>query len=355
MIFPSFLMSLILMSCSGPTNHPAQGNNDPEKYYPFDGKYIDLDELELIRPAGIYVETFKTQSKFAFRFNAPSDWLENFAQNAEYKNATFKIDENHILWISESGGQSKKIDEPGKDLVVDNVVGAEFLVAINGGVVRVSRYGDETGYHISKFDETGKQLFKIEIKHTDIEVKGNTYYHHPYLYYFACTPDYMVFTSNDRSYKKTVQVHLSDGKVTEFNFITSGIIRDEDEINVPGYITIDEDRASFKTLILNLSWNAKIPENAYNTAETLMKGDTLYVSFYHGISSGSSLYAFNRNTGEQLWKADVKQLDIPHSEYWNTVRLSRYENRIILEGVEEGGKYVQIFDAADGHRLFSTF
>jgi outer membrane protein assembly factor BamB len=86
-----------------------------------------------------------------------------------------------------------------------------------------------------------------------------------------------------------------------------------------------------------------------------MLGETLYVSFYHGIATGSSLYAFTRSTGKLLWQADVKQLNVSHSEYYNTVLLSNWKNYIILEGIEAEGHYVQIFNKDTGERLFSTF
>jgi hypothetical protein len=175
------------------------------------------------------------------------------------------------------------------------------------------------------------------------------------LYYFGCTPDYLIFTSNNRDYPKTVTVELQQGKVTTYDFSIAGIIRDEDESNVPGFITINRDESKFTTLLLNLSWKGSLPGNGYNKAEILMKGEVLYVSFYHGIATGSSLYAFNLGTGEKLWQADVKQLNVSHSEYYNTVRLSSWKDYIILEGIEAEGHYVQIFKADSGERVFSTF
>lgn len=327
-----------------------------ETLYPFEGKYIDLEVLMLIKPVGTYPENFKTTSKYAFRFSAPNDWLNNFSQDAEYAGSKFNINEKgELLFKSVQDADYKKIDALPAGSSRDNVVGNELLLAVNKGVVRASRLQEENYYLIKKYDETGKVLFEKTVKHTDITVDGNTNYHHPYLYYFGCTPDYLVFTSNNRDYPKTVTVFLSDGKITEYDFSIAGFIRDEDEANVPGFIVIDRDKNTVKTLLLNLSWTEELEGGSYNKAEILMVGDVLYVSFYHGIATGSSLYAFERTTGKRLWQADVKQLNVSHSEYYNTVFLSNWKDYIILEGIEAEGHYVQIFNINSGERVFSTF
>ena len=90
------------------------------------------------------------------------------------------------------------------------------------------------------------------------------------------------------------------------------------------------------------------------SAETVLFGDILVIAVFHDISTGSELSAFNINTGEKLWEADVKQLAVPHSKYYNKVILSCYENKIIMEGVEAYGHYLQIFDLETGKRLFES-
>jgi hypothetical protein len=54
------------------------------------------------------------------------------------------------------------------------------------------------------------------------------------------------------------------------------------------------------------------------------------------------------------WTADVKQINASHSEYANKVTLSMYKNKIVMEGNESYGNYVQLFDAETGKRL-ATF
>ena len=328
---------------------------DQDDLYPYEGKYIDLEVMMIVKPAGSVEANFKTSSKYAFRFTAPSAWLNNFYTERTFQGVEFNIEDDGKLVMTDKQGREKKVEVLMEGDAVDNVVGGDFLVAVPGGIIRITRYEKCNNYVIKEFDSTGTKKWETTVEHTEITIDGNTYYHHPYLYYFGCTPSTLVFTSGDRDRPATVTVNLNDGKATKYDFSIAGFIRDEDESNVPGFILLDEKREKMTCMLLNLKWSVPMKDMSWNRAEVLMKGEVLYVSLYHGISSGSALFAFNRSTGEMLWQADVKQLNIPHSEYYNTVLLSSFKNRIILEGIEAEGHYVQIFDEKTGERLFSTF
>jgi hypothetical protein len=90
-----------------------------------------------------------------------------------------------------------------------------------------------------------------------------------------------------------------------------------------------------------------------NTAVAVTAGDVIIVSTFHRIASGSDLVALDAKTGALRWRADVAQLGVPHSAYWNDVTLARDGARVILRGFEAGGCYEQTFDVATGRRLSS--
>jgi hypothetical protein len=87
-----------------------------------------------------------------------------------------------------------------------------------------------------------------------------------------------------------------------------------------------------------------------DTATTLVVGDKLIVAFYHRIASGASLSAYDINTGALKWKADVHQLNVSHSKYWNDVSLELRYPTVVMRGFEAGGCYEQVFDVATGRR-----
>jgi hypothetical protein len=325
-----------------------------EKYYPFNGYYIDLENLKELEVDILPASDFKKVSIYSFRFYAPRNWIDNFYKSVTYKNNIFSIKKDnsieifdnvlkkHITFINQNNSFS-----------FDNTVGNHFLFATKTGVVEVKKINNPNNYIITKYNEKGNKIFETEFEHTYIKIEGNVHTSNPYLTYLTCTNDYIIFNSYNRTIPKTISVNLLTGEkiVYRTNFVA--VIRTDNEDNIHGFLEIKDN--GFKCTIINNIWRDNIKNFYSNSAETLVKDSILVISFYHKISTGSSLFAYNWHTGKLLWQADVKQLNISHSEYYNIIYLSLYKNKIIMEGIEAEGKYVQIFDLLTGKRLFSTF
>jgi hypothetical protein len=88
-----------------------------------------------------------------------------------------------------------------------------------------------------------------------------------------------------------------------------------------------------------------------DSATTLVAGDLLIVAFFHRIATGSSLVAFDLKTGVKKWQAEVQQLNVGHSKYWNDVSLELRGATVVMRGFEAAGCYLQVFDVATGKRL----
>jgi hypothetical protein len=99
------------------------------------------------------------------------------------------------------------------------------------------------------------------------------------------------------------------------------------------------------------AWRAhSLLERGADSAATLVVGDKLIVASFHRIATGSSLHAYDLKSGALKWKADVHQLNVGHSQYWNDVSLElRYPN-VVMRGFEAGGCYEQTFDVGSGRR-----
>jgi len=348
--FIVFLFLFLVLNCLSQKN---MENNIFEKYYPFDGYLIDLDKLERLEIDILPASDFKRESIYYFRFYAPRNWVDNFYQSVVYKNNVFSIKNNHSILVSDYSSQ-KRITEINRNnkFELENSVGNHFLFSTKTGVIEVKKISNLQNYVVTKYDEKGNIIFETEIEHTYIKIEGNTHHSNPYLGYLTCTNEFLVFNSYDKRLPKTVTVNLIDGKVTIYRANYDAVIRTDNEDNIPGFLEIKEN--GFKCTILNNVWRANVKDLYSNTAETLVKDTILVIAFYHTISTGSSLFAYNLHTGKLLWHADVVQIMASHSEYWNTVYLSSYKNLIIMEGVEAYGEYVQIFDVKTGKRLFST-
>jgi hypothetical protein len=101
----------------------------------------------------------------------------------------------------------------------------------------------------------------------------------------------------------------------------------------------------------------KLDPSYWDTASTVLDDDgcTAFIAMFDRIATGSALVKANLCTGALVWKADVKQLNVAHSKYFNDVSLERRGNELVMRGFEAGGCYEQTFDAVTGARTRSVF
>jgi hypothetical protein len=82
--------------------------------------------------------------------------------------------------------------------------------------------------------------------------------------------------------------------------------------------------------------------------------ESVIIARYSPIATGATLYKVNigGDKRELIWQADVEQLNVGHSQYYNDLYLSRFKDKIILEGREASGSYLQIFNNQNGKLLY---
>ena len=335
--------------------------NKMRNLYPFANYYLNLDTFEKVEENEKIAHHFKTDSKFSQRFEIPI-WFNQYPTQVIFNESTFTTDEKGNLQFYNTHSSTsipKNIENKENAISLDNKSGNNFLLTIPTGVIHIKRLDSKHGYRIYKYDEKGKILFQVDLEHTKIIKKDNTYHHKPYLSFLTYTDEYLVFTSYDREYPSTQLVNTDDGKITSLPFTANGIIRDENENSITDLIRIiDKDSFQKINMLTQKSvWGKKIDYYLSDNyrVETIEKDAILVLCFYNPISTGSGLYAYSKATGELIWKADVKQLNVPHSEYYNTVIVSLYKDVIIMEGIEAEGHYLQLFDIHTGKRLYSSF
>jgi len=329
-----------------------ENHSEYENLYSFKDNYINLDNYQIIYTDVLLSYTFKNISQYSSRFEIPL-WFDSYIGEVVYNNKYFLINEDNSICITDlTTGEERTIENMERGIDLDNVSLNNFLISTSNGVLHIKRLEREYGYVIYKYDENGHILFYVYLEHTDIVVEGNSHYSHPYLSYLMHTDDYMVFTSYNRDYEITYLINLNNGEIKSFDFIANGVIRDEDERTIIGFVIFDEEDQSIKVNLITHEWTANMNNNFHDVAQTLIKDNILVIADYCNIATGSNLYAYDLNTGKFLWQADVEQLNVGHSEYYNTVILSLYENKVIMEGIEAYGRYLQVFDINDGSRLY---
>lgn len=354
-----FLFALIsLFSCTTPqTSKTDPGYNSSKEttecsnLYLFNGRYIDLDKNEYSLAGRVPDSTFKTCSKYAHRFvNIVSD---SVCLNGK----TYIVEKNKANGIYNVNiFEGKKHINTIKLPVVRPLPEVHeyyiYLLPYKNDIIMFMEDMYTTHYMICKYNAGGTELMRKEIEHTYIthpEPKTNHY--NRYLYFNGLTSSQMIFTSHiafaDKY--KTIVLSMDDFAVTEYNKTANGLILDENEKNLAGFVTQVKDHFTVQ-MIDNTTYEFEI-KYGNPACNFILKDNVLYIANYHPIATGSSLHCFDINTGKMKWTADVKQIMASHSEYSNEVILSMYKNKIIMEGNEASGDYVQIFDAETGKRL----
>lgn len=102
-------------------------------------------------------------------------------------------------------------------------------------------------------------------------------------------------------------------------------------------------------------WRVTAPAGVRDESfSALVDGDRLILANYHRYATGASLTALDLGSGALRWSADVEQMNVGHSEYFNDVALEARGATVVMRGYEAAGCYVQSFDLASGRRLSSV-
>jgi len=87
--------------------------------------------------------------------------------------------------------------------------------------------------------------------------------------------------------------------------------------------------------------------------KAVVKNNKLIIVAYCPIASGSDLVCIDIYSGKEIWRGDIKQLNIDHSQYSNSVYIKLFGDKIVMIGDEAGGSYFQVIDINTGKNLFT--
>ena len=331
-------------------------------WYPFKGLYLDLNRFQYVDTDVLPLRTFKTDSPFRFRF------ATKIYDKAFFKHKLFEIQPQNGLKIKDlRTNQAQLLPNTERTIATDKGV-QNFLLVQDDGVLHIKNLLGNAGYVIYKYDENGQVLFKTQLPHTLIQVDGQVRINLTYMGYMAYTNRFLAFRSFYEGEPKTcwLDTQISAAMPPTNNRVKCapqtavGLIRNEADEAVQGWLAVSSRTVNGTEMYdLNASlddgksWVITLGINPVDSAETLVLGNTLYVATYNRLTSGAKLVALEANTGRKKWTADVLRLDIVGNDrYTNKVFLSLFEDKLILEGNETAGNYIQIFDKDSGRRRF---
>jgi hypothetical protein len=318
--------------------------------YPFNAKVLNLKTLKYVTPKEELSESFKTNSKYAIRYNGLA------VDKLAYQGMLFEIlGDNSLLLKNLETKAATPLFNKEKGLPVQ---GRSFLLEAINGVVFIKPLKAENGYMVYKYDKMGKELFGIQIKHSEFVQHNELTYHLPYLGYLTHTSNNIVFASYVDRIPKTLVLNTIDGSISQFDFSSLGIIRDaEMDMDVHGFVQLNRANSSVQITYISTNFEIKSPSFKNIThIETLLLDHTLILAAYNGRSPEVHLLAIDLSTQALKWEAEVAPFgSSTTSPYFNALWLGAYDGKIILEGYETKGKHLQIFDSSDGKRLWKSF
>lgn len=319
----------------------------PEFMYPFITHYVNLENLQRVEADGVLARTFKTESKYALRFRLPF-WFYGYPKKVVYKDYKFDLAFQPLTITDITTGNVVFKD-------TTSIFFRNFLVSLPGGIIQTGGSSSGEQYWITKYGTKGTRLFVVRFEHTRISTKGKTHYFKPYLNYFVHTPDYMVFRTYSKKHKTTYLLALDNGNVSSFGIKADGIIRAEDDKLIKGFIEIDKDKKTLKANFLSYDWTIPLNTSA-NAAETLLVGNVLVIATYNynTTATKAQLAAYEATSGKLLWQAKVRQRTIGPEQDYNTIWLSAFRNKVIIEGFESSQRYLQIFDLKTGKKVYDN-
>jgi len=345
------LKNVLLLILLGVTfsNLYAQEKVD-EHLYPFDSKYFNLKTLQYENSTEERAHSFKSDSKYAIRYKGLV--IDKIA----YKGMLFEaLEDNGLLLKNLTTKAATPLTNNEKDIPRQ---GLSYLLEVTEGIVHIKPLKADNGYMVYKYDESGKQKFGVQIKHSEFVQKGKLTYHLPYLGYKLHTANTIVFSSYVNRIPKTVTLSTLDGSVSNFEFSSIAVIRDEtNDMDIHGFVQLDKETSSLKITYISDNFSIEHPSFSNIThAETLVKDNTLIITGYNGHAPNAQLLAIDLKTQKIVWEADVAKFGgKENSSYFNAIWLGEYDNKLLLEGYEPKGKYLQIFDIRTGSRIWKSF
>ena len=119
-----------------------------------------------------------------------------------------------------------------------------------------------------------------------------------------------------------------------------------------GFLQISDSTLLYYDSFKKQVWKTKYATTFRKYCRAFSSGNSLFVSFYSPIATGSSLLCYDINNGKNLWIGDIKQMMISHSKYRNEVFIYKTNSRIIVAGQEAMGNILQVIDSKTGKNLF---
>jgi hypothetical protein len=327
-------------------------------WYAHDKIWVNLQELTSQPKANYQPNLHFKNSALQYNYYFSALTIDKLG----YKSRFFEILPNNGLKIIDlRTDEVLTVENPDADT---ERYGQHFLFEAVGGVCYVKHLSGSAGYKIYKYNPLGEVLFSAQVQHTEQVKTEKLEYYRPYLQYLSHTPYELVFASYEPARSNTTVVNLTDGSIKEYPFSAQGVITrgiDVGENRIfRGFLYADVAKSNLH-IILNSKAETRF-ELAQpfikdcNSFEGIIIDNILVVTAHNRSKSGAHLLAVDISNGSIIWQSNIAALSdkANASGYYHKIWLSHQDNKIMVEGLETAGRYLQIYDVSSGKRLYTT-
>ncbi|NRA12854.1 MAG: hypothetical protein HRT57_12930 [Crocinitomicaceae bacterium] len=341
-----------------PIERTALDDSECSEFYKYGFRNTRMVNLETLTEIDTVLSTnYRLCSKYAHRFT--SNWNDTvFVGHDMFVIVDDEDTETYELHIEKFKQENQIIQLPVENPLPEVREYSFHLLPYKNSVILMMSNNYSTHFKMVKYSTTGNVLMSREIEHTSVtHPEPNTDYHHPSLNYNRLTNSQIIFTSHPTfaDTMKTVLLNMDNFSLKYHDKTSRGIILDRSERELIGFVSVNGEYEKYLNHFevemtngthYNFTLRYGMPECSF-----LLHDSLLYIANYHPISTGAGLHCLDLRTNKLIWSADVIQVNADHSKYSNHVSLSLYKNKLLMEGTEMNGEYLQVFDFKSGERL----
>jgi outer membrane protein assembly factor BamB len=239
--------------------------------------------------------------------------------------------------------------------------GTDHLLEGHGRVPAILLEALEHRFLVKGLAADGSIAWHTEIEHSEMLSRDTSSGMYFFLNFETSTPHHLLFTSHWSTFRRpaTVVLRSADGtRAADIERHISALV-ETDSGALNGMLCVDQVKSELIFLEPGTSgkirWAVRSPSAAHRRADVALCPAGLVVAQYDAIAPGARLVLLDPTTGLTRWQADVE--DRPRYErtplFVNAWSVSVAGDRVVLTGDESAGTSAQIFDLADGRRIFS--
>lgn len=289
-------------------------------YFPIGTQYLDLRTMKVATTPVADSQDITLQSKHLWQYRVHKYGV------VHHNNYRYTTSKSITPKIDKQGEHSKD------SLTHDN---SNFFLKNDSGVIWIHDIPHETFTDVILYDSAGHEQW-----HTVVETKDTS---------GKKTLDFLTYTGGAVLFgneQKTVLVHTANGSKKNLDIHYGGIITDLDGITVIGILPVDSGGIKKISYFAEDFWLQHI-QGTYSSASTASNNSQYFILLYNKGKNEALLQTYNLFNNKLSWE---KTITTPTGI--GTARLLSYENKIIVDILEEKDKSCKIYNVRDGKILF---